>query len=262
MQLKNLTLVRPLVFFDLETTGVQVVKDRIVQIGALRYEPGGGEPTRFNRLVNPTIPIPAATTAIHGISDGDVAEAPTFAQLLPEIEDLFRGADLGGYNVGKFDLPVLMEEYARCGATFSTAGRRVVDALEIFYRFEPRTLAGALQFYCGEAMENAHDAMADIEATVKVLEGQLSKYGPSGQLTPEVEALHELSRRPGQLDATNRLRRDSEGEIVFNFGKYQNKRARWVFDREPSYYHWLQNKDFSVEVKAYTRELWESMRKP
>ena len=260
MTLDQLPLERPLVFFDLETTGVDVVTDRVVQIGALRYEPGGGEPRRYKRLVNPGRPIPRETTAIHGISDADVADAPTFAALADELEELFAGADLGGYNVGKFDLPLLLEEFARCGRDFGPAGRRVVDALEIFFRMEPRTLAGALRFYCGEELADAHDAMADIEATVKVLGGQLNRYVPEGRITADVAKLHELSTRPGQLDATNRLRRDSEGEIVFNFGKYRGKRAREVFKREPSYYHWIQDRDFSVQVKAFTKELWESMR--
>lgn len=260
MQLSNLPLDRAIVFFDLETTGVDVVRDRIVQIGALRYEPGGLAPRRYNKLVNPERPIPPETTAIHGISDADVADAPTFAELADELDELFADADVGGYNVGKFDVPVLLEAFARCGRDFAPESRRVVDAMEIFFRMEPRTLAGALRFYCGEEMDNAHDAMADIEATVKVLRGQLEKYTPDGRLVAEVEELHRMSTRPGQLDATNRLRRDSGGEIVFNFGKYRGKRAREVFQREPSYYHWLQNKDFSVQVKSYTRQLWESMR--
>ena len=260
MTLDHLPLERPLVFFDLETTGVDVVNDRVVQIGALRYEPGGGEPVRYKRLVHPGRPIPAETTAIHGISDADVADAPRFEALADELLELFDGADVGGYNVGKFDLPLLLEEFARCGRRFETAGRRVVDSLELFYRMEPRTLAGALRFYCGEEMTDAHDAMADIEATVKVLNGQLRRYVPDGRLTADVARLHELSTRPGQLDATNRLRRDGDGEIVFNFGKYRGKRAREVFRKEPSYYHWIQDKDFSVQVKAYTKELWESMR--
>ena len=260
MRLTRLPLERPIVFFDLETTGVDVVRDRIVQIGALRYEPGGGEPQRYKTLVNPGRPIPKETTAIHGIADADVADAPRFEDLADDLMALFADADVGGYNVGKFDLPVLLEHFARCGRDFAPDERRVVDALEIFFRMEPRTLAGALRFYCGEEMTDAHDAMADIEATVKVLNGQLRRYVPDGRLTADVARLHELSTRPGQLDATNRLRRDGDGEIVFNFGKYRGKRAREVFRKEPSYYHWIQDKDFSVQVKAYTKELWESMR--
>ena len=260
MTLDNLPLERPLVFFDLETTGVNVVSDRVVQIGALRYEPGGAEPRRYERLVHPGRPIPPEVTAIHGITDADVAAAPRFEALADELLALFDGADLGGYNVGKFDLPLLLEEFARCGRDFRPDGRRVVDALEIFFRMEPRTLAGALRFYCGEELTDAHDAMADIEATVKVLRGQLARYGPEGRLTPEVGHLHQLSTRPGQLDATNRLRRDGDGEIVFNFGKYRGRRAREVFRKEPSYYHWIQDRDFSVQVKAFTKELWESMQ--
>ncbi len=259
MQLHYLTLDRPIVFFDLETTGVNVVTDRIVQIGALRYEPGTPEPQRLNMLINPGVEIPAETTAVHGITDADVADAPRFKAVADELLAFFDGADVGGYNVGRFDLPLIMEEFDRCGLDFGADDRRVVDAMEVFFRMEPRTLAGALKFFCDEDMANAHDAMADIEATVKVVEGQLARYVPQGRVEPNVANLHELSTRPGQLDATNRLRRDDDGEIVINFGKHQGRRAREVFKKEPSYYHWIQDRDFSVQVKAYARQLWESM---
>ncbi len=260
MKLQHLRLERPIVFFDLETTGVNAVIDRIVQIGALRYEPGVPEPQRLNMLVNPGIKIPAATTAVHGITDADVADAPRFDGIAEDVLAFFDNADIGGYNVGRFDLPLIMEEFDRCGMDFGAESRQVVDAMEVFFRMEPRTLAGALKFFCNEDMENAHDAMADIEATVKVVEGQLARYVPEGRVGPTVAHLHELSVRPGQLDATNRLRRDDDGEIVINFGKHQGKRAREVFKKEPSYYHWIQDRDFSVQVKSYTKQLWESMQ--
>lgn len=260
MKLPQLQLDRPLVFFDLETTGTNVVTDRIVQLAGLRYEPGGQEPTRLMRYVNPGVPIPAETTAIHGITDERVANEPSFATLVPEFETFFANADIGGYNVARFDIPLLMEEFARCGRDSDLANRRRVDVQEIFFRMEPRTLAGALRFYCDAELEGAHDAMADTEATVRVLAGQLDRYAPQGLLTADVEALHKLSGRPGQLDATNRLRLDADGEPVFNFGKYQGQRLRLVFAKEPSYYHWIQQKDFGVEVKQITRQLWDSMR--
>ncbi len=260
MRLRHLTLDKPIVFFDLETTGVNVVTDRIVQLGALRYEPGVPEPRRLKMLVNPGVKIPAEATAVHGITDADVAGAPRFAAVVNELSEFFAGADLGGYNVGRFDLPVMMEEFDRCGRDFGAESRRIVDAMEVFFKMEPRTLAGALKFFCDEDMEDAHDAMADIEATVKIVEGQLARYVPQGRVEPSVSQLHELSVRPGQLDATNRLRRDDAGEIVINFGKHQGRRAREVFKKEPSYYHWIQDRDFSVQVKAYTKQLWDSMQ--
>ena len=259
MTLPQLPLDRPLVFFDLETTGVNVVTDRIVQIAALRYEPGGEEPQRLKYLVNPGVPIPAETTAVHGITDDMVADEAPFADIADEIADFFINADIGGYNVARFDLPLLMEEFARCGRTFDASFRRRVDVQEIFFRLEPRTLAGALRFYCGRELEDAHDAMADIEATVQVLAGQLERYTPDGRLTADVEALHALSERPGQLDSTNRLRKDDNGEILINFGKYQGQPLRKVFARDPNYYHWIQDRDFSIEVKQITREVWEAM---
>ena len=260
MTLPGLSLDRPLVFFDLETTGLNVVTDRIVQIAALRFEPGGAPAGRLNRLVDPGEPIPATATAVHGISDADVAGAPRFAEVVDEIETFFDGADIAGYNVARFDIPLLMEELARCGRDFGLAGRRRVDAQEIFFRMEPRTLAGAVRFYCGDDMTGAHDAMADTEATVRVLAGQLERYGSEGAIPLAVEGLHAFCERPGQLDSTNRLRRDDAGEIVFNFGKYTGRRLREVFAKEPSYYHWIQERDFGIEVKQITRELWESMR--
>ena len=260
MRLQHLKLERPIVFFDLETTGVNVVTDRIVQIGALRYEPGRPEPQRLKMLIHPGVRIPAETTAVHGITDADVADAPRFKAVSEQLLAFFDGADVGGYNVGRFDLPLIMEEFDRCGMDFRAEDRRVVDAMEVFFRMEPRTLAGALKFFCNEEMVDAHDAMADIEATVKIVEGQLARYVPEGRVEANVPHLHELSVRPGQLDATNRLRRDDDGEIVINFGKHHGKRAREVFKQEPSYYNWIQDRDFSVQVKAYTKQLWESMK--
>ena len=259
MTIDQLRLDRPLVFFDLEATGLSVVADRIVQFAGIRFEPDGRR-EEYVTDVNPTVPIPAEVVAIHGIDDARVADAPTFAQLTERLADFFAGADLAGYNLGKFDIPLLMEEFARAGGEFDLAGRRVVDAQEIFYKMEPRTLAGALQFYCGQELVDAHDALADVRATVSVLTGQLERYGGADSpVQPDVAALHRFTQRPGQLDATNRLRADEAGEVVFNFGKYRGRRVREVFRKEPSYFHWIQNRDFSIQVKRITREVFEAL---
>ena len=259
MTLDRLPLERPLVFFDLEATGLNVVTDRVVQFAAIRFEPGAEKGRELVTDVDPTVPIPAEATAIHGIDDARAGGAPTFAELADGLASFLRGADLAGYNLGRYDVPLLMEEFARAGTPFSLDGRRVVDVQEVFYKMEPRTLAGALRFYRGEELEGAHDALADVRATVRVLEGQLTRYGgPGSPVRADVEALHRFTRRPGQLDATNRLREDADGEVVFNFGKHRGRRVREVFAREPNYYRWIQERDFGVEVKQITRRIFEA----
>ena len=270
MDLRDIPLERPLVFFDLETTGLNVVTDRVVQFAGARYEPHGGSPEERTYFVNPGRPIPAEVIAVHGITDQRVAGEPTFAQIAEELHAFVGDADLAGYNLARFDVPVLMEEFARAGIRFRTDGRSVVDVQEIFYKMEPRTLAGALRFYRGEELEGAHDALADVRATVRVLEGQLDRYRGAdytdrggrthaAPVRPDVAALHAFTQRAGQLDAANRLRRDDGGEPVFNFGKHKGRRLRDVFRKEKSYYHWIQDRDFSVQVKEIAREVWEAL---
>lgn len=270
MTVPQLAQDRDLIFFDLETTGLNVVTDRIVQIAAVKYPRGGGPPVELNQLLNPQMPIPAEVVAVHGIDDAAVVDAPTFPEYADELDAYLGEADLAGYNLGRFDIPVLMEEFDRAGVRFRTDNRRVIDVQEIFYKMEPRTLAGALRFYCNRELEGAHDALNDVRATVSVLEGQLTRYAEAtyidrdGQrhpspIKPDVEQLHQFTQRPGQLDATNRLRLDDAGEVTFNFGKYRGQRLRDVFRKEKSYYHWLQDRDFSVQVKEISRQVWESM---
>lgn len=272
MDLSHLTLDRDLVFFDLETTGVNVVTDRIVQFAAIKYPAGGGAPVELNRYVNPTVPIPAETTAIHGITDERVAGEPTFEDLADELLDYLGGADLAGYNLARFDVPLLMEEFDRVGVRFRTDERRIVDVQQVFYKMEPRTLAGALRYYRGEEMTDAHDALADVRATVRVLEGQLERYAeadlPLGDgrvlrrpVQPDVAALAEFTTNEDALDATNRLQRGADGSVLFNFGKHRGKRVRDVFRQERSYYQWIQDRDFSVEVKEYTRAEFEAVQR-
>ncbi len=269
-ELQAFTLERPLVFFDLETTGLNVVTDRIVQFAAVKYLPSKESPVELVYFINPQMPIDPQASAVHGISNEQVAQEPTFNELADEIYDFIGDADLSGYNIKRFDVPMLMEEFDRAGIRFSVSERKLVDVQEIFFKMEPRTLAGALRYYRGEEMINAHDALADVQATIKVLAGQVEKYQgavftqPNGEqidnpIVPDVDMLHAFTKQEGQLDATNRLRRDSGGEIVFNFGKHKGRALKEVFSKERSYYHWLQDKDFSVQVKEISRTVWESM---
>lgn len=270
MDLQNFNLTNPLVFFDLETTGLNVVTDRIVQFAAVKYSPGSDTPEELVMYINPQMKIDPQATAVHGITDERVASEPTFNDLADSIFEFIGDADLSGYNVKRFDIPMLMEEFDRAGIRFSMQERKVVDVQEIFFKMEPRTLAGALRYYRGEEMTNAHDALADVQATIKVLAGQVEKYQgvdfkEAGEevkepIQPDVAKLAAFTQREGQLDATNRLRRDSEGEIVFNFGKHKGRTLKDVFSQERSYYHWLQDKDFSVQVKEISRAVWESMK--
>ncbi len=256
MTINELAQERDLVFFDLETTGLNVVTDRIVQFAAIKYPAGSGQAEERSQLINPGCAIPAEVTAIHGITDADVRQSPTFADYADELYDWIGDADLAGYNLGRFDIPLLMEEFGRVGLAFRIEQRRVIDVQEIFYKMEPRTLAGAFKYYCGEELEGAHDALIDVRATTAVLQGQLKMYNA---IEPSVEALHAFTRRPGQLDSTNRLRLDDKEEVVFNFGKYKGQRCKDVFRKEKSYYHWLQDRDFSIQVKEITRQVWESL---
>jgi len=270
MDLKAFSFTRPIVFFDLETTGLNVVTDRIVQFAAIKYSPGQDNPEELVYFINPQMPIDPQAAAVHGISNEQVADEPTFNDLADELYDFIGDADLSGYNIKRFDVPLLMEEFDRAGIRFRMDERKLVDVQEIFFKMEPRTLAGALRFYSGEEMTNAHDALADVQATIKVLAGQVEKYkgvtfkdangvAVVDPIQADVEKLAAFTDREGQLDATNRLRRDSNGEIVFNFGKHKGKTLKEVFSKERSYYHWLQDKDFSVQVKEISRAVWDSM---
>ena len=271
MEMNEFNLQRPLVFFDLETTGLNVVTDRIVQFAAVKYLPGNDKPEELVYFMNPQMKIDPQASAVHGITDEQVANEATFNDLADEIYDFIGSSDLSGYNIKRFDVPMLMEEFDRAGIRFSMEDRKLVDVQEIFYKMEPRTLAGALRFYRNEEMTNAHDALADVQATVKVLVGQVAKYkgttfrSPDGDaiidpVPADIDKLDAFTFREGQLDATNRLRRDSDGEIVFNFGKHKGRSLKEVFSKERSYYHWLQDKDFSVQVKEISRGVWESMK--
>lgn len=270
MKIQEFNLERDLVVFDLESTGLDVVNDRIVQIGAVKYFADGREPEELNQLIHPTIKIPEESIAIHGITNADVADAPTFEELSDKLISFFKGADLSGYNAAKFDIPLLMEEFNRVDFVFTPSKVNVVDVQRIFFQMEPRTLAGAVRFYCKENMENAHDALADVKATIKVLEAQVDHYKDTdcflndgsvkeNPIVPDIKALAEFTTNKDQVDAQNRLKRDADGEICFNFGKYKGQKVHEVFRKESNYYFWMQSKDFTAEVKLLTKEIFEKV---
>ena len=265
----ELKLKRPLAFFDLETTGVNIAIDRIVEIAILKVLPGGEEQV-YTKRINPEIPIPAGSSIFHGIYDEDIQDAPTFKSVAAEIKEFLGDADLAGYNSNKFDVPMLMEEFLKAGVDFSLEGRSFIDVQNIFHQMEQRTLKAAYKFYCNESLENAHQAEADVRATYEVLKAQLTKYeGVSfedkhGELSVpvvnDVEALHEFTNLSKPVDFAGRLVYDEDGDVCINFGKHKGKKIEDIFDVEPSYYAWMQNGDFPLYTKKVLENLWNAHR--
>lgn len=257
---------RDLVFFDLEATGLNVVRDRIVQLAAIKYFADGQPPKELSMLINPGIPISIEAMQVHGILPRDVANKPTFQQVAKEIFEFFGDADLSGYNSNRFDVPMLIEEFARVGMNFEVKRRRLIDVQRIFYKMEPRTLKAAVRFYCNKEMENAHDAMADVRATIDVFKGQLERYENTNYedeqggeiirpIRNDIKMLHEFTNDLRFVDATQKLRYDENGQVVFNFGKYNNQLAAPALYNDRQYYQWILNKEFSAQVKQAVREL-------
>jgi DNA polymerase-3 subunit epsilon len=242
----HLELTRPIVFFDLETTGTIIKRDRIVQITVIKLSPGGEREVR-TRLVNPGMAIPAESTAIHGVTDEMVANEPHFRQLARAFLTFLEGCDLGGYNLIRFDIPVLIEEFKRAGHTFSVEGRKIIDAQRIFFANEPRTLEAALKFYCGEEHEGAHDSEADVVATIKVLEGQLARYTDLPRSVDELDAMYN-AKDPSWVDAQGKLKwRD--GQVVIGFGQRMGTPLRSLVYDDKSYLQWILRADFEDDVK-------------
>ncbi|NCA83293.1 MAG: 3'-5' exonuclease [Opitutae bacterium] len=247
----RLRLDRPLVVFDLEATGLNKRADRIVAIALVRYEPSG-RIEQADYLINPGIPIPEETTAIHGITDADVAAAPSFAEMAEALAAHFDGADLAGYNILGYDIPLLTEEFARANRPFSVDGRRILDAQRIFFRNEPRDLSAALRYYCGDSHDNSHDALGDVLATIRVLDGQFRKYP---ELPDAMDALNEYCdpRDPAWVDRAGRLKW-AKGEVVFNFGKFQGQSLRSTVSDDPNFITWLLRSDFPDDTKQIVRD--------
>ncbi len=242
----KLSLARHIAFFDLETTGVNVASDRIVEISILKINPDGKKELRTER-VNPGIPIPPQASEIHKIYDKDVADKPTFKDLAKSLADFLNGCDLAGFNSNRFDVPLLAEEFLRAGVDFDLDGRSLVDVQNIFHAMEPRNLGAAYRFYCGKTLENAHSAEADIVATSEILEAQLEKYNDT--LKPDVNFLAKFSAQNKNVDLAGRIVYNEQGEEVFNFGKHAGKKVMDVFKSEPSYFDWMMKGDFPLYTK-------------
>ncbi len=254
----ELNLTRPLAMLDLETTGVRIASDRIIEISIIKIFPDGKE-VILTHLVNPTIPIPPESTAIHGIKDEDVKDKPTFAQLGKELYQFLLDCDLGGYNSNKFDVPLLIEEFLRADINFELKNRYLVDVQNIFHKMEPRTLKAAYKFYCGKELTDAHKAEADTKATYEVLKSQLDMYDgaeysdkdgkTSKPIINNVKALHDFSYQSHFVDMVGHIVYNDKGVEVFNFGKYKGKSVAEVFKSEPQYYDWMMKAEFPLYTK-------------
>ena len=241
----NLNLTKPLCFFDLETTGINITNDRIVEIAILKVFPNGKEESH-RWLVNPEMPIPPEVSKIHGIYDKDVLDKPTFKQLAKEIYNLIKDSDLAGYNSNKFDIPLLAEEMLRAEVDFDMKSRLAIDVQNIFHKMEQRTLSAAYKFYCNEILEDAHTAEADTNATYQVLKAQVERYE---ELENDTKFLAEFSTRKKFADFAGFLVFNKKGEECFSFGKHKGKRVEDVLNEEPGYFGWILNADFPLYNK-------------
>ena len=241
----ELNVKNPLVFFDLETTGIDMVNDRIVEICILKVFPDGRTEVKTRR-VNPTIPIPAQATAIHGITNEDVKDCPTFKEIAKSLVQLIEGCDFAGYNSNKFDLPLLAEEFIRAGIDFDLKKRKFIDVQTIFHKMEQRTLVAAYKFYCDKDLDNAHSAEADTVATYEVLKAQLDRYP---ELKNDIDFLSDFSAKTRNVDFAGRIVLNDKDVEVFNFGKHRGRPVVEVLETEPGYYAWMMNGDFPLYTK-------------
>lgn len=259
----KLNLKVPLCFFDLETTGVNVTTDRIIEIAVIKVMPNG-ETIQKSNVLNPTIPITKESSGIHGITNDEVKDKPTFKDVARDYARFFEGSDLSGFNILKFDVPVLVEEFLRAGVDFDYSRKRIIDAQKIFHMMEKRNLAAAYKFYCDKDLENSHTAEADTQATMEVLMAQIGKYENMevtdglgiriGVIRNDMDDLNRLTSS-GIIDLAGRMIRNDKGEAIFNFGKHRNKPVLSVFRDEPSYYDWMINGDFPLDTKRKLTEI-------
>lgn len=241
----NLKLYKPLCIFDLETTGVNVAKDRIVEISILKVNPDGSRESK-TWLVNPEMYIPKESTEVHGISDDDVKNSPKFKEIAPKVMEMITGTDLGGFNSNRFDVPLLAEELLRAGIDFDLTKFKLVDVQTIYHKMEPRNLSAAYNFYCKKELVNAHSAEADVLATFEVLDAQVAHYN---ELPNDIAGLSEFSHHHKFADLTGMIRFDDDEQEVFSFGKYKGQRVKDVFQKDLGYYGWIQNADFPLYTK-------------
>lgn len=253
----QLNLKNPLVFFDLETTGINIANDRIVELAFLKVMPNGETEKRV-QLVNPTIPIPEESAMIHGIRDEDVADKPTFKELAKNLAKFLEGCDLGGFNIVRFDVPLLVEEFLRAGVDFEVSQRKLIDAQKIFFLMEQRTLSAAYRFYCDKELEGAHGAEADNDATYEVFKAQIERYKDQpvtdasgrdlGVIKNDMAAIHHLVAS-NMVDLAGRMVFNDKNVEVFNFGKHKGRPVADVLKREPGYYDWMMQGDFPLDTK-------------
>jgi len=241
----ELKLSKPICFFDLETTGIDITKDRIVEISILKVYPNGNKESK-TWLVNPTIPIPKAASDVHGITDERVAGEPTFKELAKQIHNMIKDSDLAGYNSDRFDIPLLAEEMLRAEVDFDLGNRVSVDVQTIFHKMEQRTLSAAYKFYCGKDLIDAHTASADTNATYEILKAQLDRYN---NLENNIKKLSEFTYRKQIADFAGFIGYNDKGEEIFTFGKHKGKRVEDIFDEEPGYFGWLLGADFPLYTK-------------
>lgn len=242
----KLNLKNPLIFFDLETTGINIISDRIVEISYLKVYPNGNEEAKTFR-VNPGMHIPEESTKVHGIHDEDVADCPRFKEIAKNIAKDFEGCDIAGFNSNRFDIPVLAEEFLRAGVDIDFNKRKFIDVQVIFHKMEQRTLSAAYKFYCGKDLEDAHSALADTRATYEVLKAQLDKYEDT--LKNDVDFLSNYSSFTKNVDFAGRIVYDDKGVEVFNFGKYKGVPVKEVLKKDMGYYGWIMNGDFTLNTK-------------
>ncbi len=250
----NLKLERPLVFFDLETTGTQIATDRIVEISILKVYPNGNKESNTWR-VNPEIEIPENVVAIHGITNEMVVNEPLFKELAPKISKMIEGADLAGFNSNRFDIPLLAEEMLRAGVNFDMNDRKAIDVQVIFHKKEPRNLSAGYKFYCDKDLEGAHSAEADTNATYEILEAQIAKYD---DIDSDVSSLSSISTHGKRADFAGFILFDNDGEEIFSFGKYKGRKVRDVLRDNPGYYSWIQNADFPLYTKKVLTNIKDS----
>lgn len=249
----KLNITKPIIFFDLETTGIDVARDRIVELCYIKLHPDGEKEERSMRL-NPTIPIPSFASEVHGITNEDVKDCPTFKDVANQLQEVFEGCDLAGFNSNHFDIPLLVEEFLRAGIDINLKDCRMIDVQNIYHKLERRTLVAAYQYYCGKDLQNAHSALADTRATYEVLEAQLDKYPED--LQNDIAFLADFSQRSKNIDFSGRVVYDENGVETINFGKYKGRAVKDIVMRDPGYFSWIQQGDFPLN----TKRIFETLR--